>query len=215
MRRLAIIGAGELGHQILNLSLKNPDLKVIGFFDDTIEVGTTLMYGYKVLGTTNDVLSLFKTDSFDCLVIAIGYNHMDVRKNLYELYSQDIPFETLIHNSCIIDASAKIGNGVILYPGCIIDKNVVLGNNVLLNLKVVIAHDTIIGSHSYIAPSVTLSGFVDVGECNFIGTGSIVKDNLKICSHNIFGVGSVVVKNMTHSDVYYGNPAKSKMKDRK
>jgi len=208
MKRLAIIGAGELGLQILNLSLSNPKLSVVGFFDDTIEVETTIIYDYKVIGTTNNIQTFFNSGIFDCLIIAIGYNHMIARKTLYSKYSQIIPFETIIHSSCIIDSSAKIGKGTVLYPGSIIDKNVVIEDNVLLNLNVVIAHNSIIGSHCYFAPSVTLSGFVHIDECNFIGTGSIIKDNLKICSHNIFGVGSVIVKDVVEQGIYYGNPAK-------
>jgi sugar O-acyltransferase (sialic acid O-acetyltransferase NeuD family) len=213
MKRLAIIGAGELGQQILNLSLNNPTLEVVGFFDDTIEVGATIIYDYKVIGSTKEIESSFNSGIFDSLTIAIGYNHMVARKTLYTKYSQLIPFETLIHSSCIVDFSAKIGNGVILYPGCVIDKNVVIEDNVLLNLSVVVAHDTIIGTHSFLAPSVTISGFVKVGECNFIGTGSVFKDNLKICSNNVIGIGSVVVDDLTESGVYYGTPAKRNQKE--
>jgi len=212
MKRIAIIGAGELGQQILNLILSIPDLVVVGFFDDSIVTGSEVKSGYKVLGKITDVFTIFEQDIFDFLSNAIGYNHMEMRKKIYNTFAEKIPYATLIHSSCIIDSSAKIGMGAILYPGCILDKNVVVEDNVLLNLNVVVSHDTKIGSHSYISPSVTFSGFVQLAECNFVGTGSIFKDNLTICSNNLIGIGSVVVKNILAPNLYYGNPAKSAVK---
>lgn len=213
MKQLAIIGAGELGLQILNLALSNPGLNVVGFFDDTIEAGTTIMYDYKVIGATENIQPFFNSGIFNCLIMAIGYNHMFARKVLYTKYYPLIPFETIIHKSCIIDSSAKIGKGTVLYPGTIIDKDVVIEDNVLLNLNVTIAHNSIVGSHCFIAPGVTLSGFVEMDECNFVGTGTIFKDNLKICSYNVFGVGSVVVKDVMSRGTYYGNPAKKQIEN--
>jgi sugar O-acyltransferase (sialic acid O-acetyltransferase NeuD family) len=211
-RKLAIIGGGELGRQILNLSLSTNLFNVIGFFDDTLDVGSVPVPGHEVIGGTNDVLSNFASDNFDCLFIAIGYAHMKERKSFYEKYAEKIPLATIIHNSCVIDPSARIGKGVVLYPGCIIDKNVVIADNVLLNLGAVIAHDTYIGPHCFVAPRVAISGFVKVNESCFLGTGAIIVDNISVSQNAIIGAGTLVNKNIGEEGVFVGNPARKLIK---
>ncbi len=208
MKRLAIVGAGELGRQILHLSLQDSEITVVGFYDDNIPAGTTATGPCKVVGATKDILRDYHANAFDCLAIAIGYRHMNQRKALFDRFSTKIPFVTLVHSSCQIDGSAKIGNGTMLYPGCIIDKNVVVEDNVLLNLGVVIAHDSVVGSHCYLAPRAVLSGFVSVRDRCFLGTGAIISDTIEIVSNCIVGAGAVVVKNIDEGGVYVGNPAK-------
>lgn len=210
MKKIAIIGAGELGIQLGILILENTEFEIAGFIDDFHEIGKIVFENYKVIAKISEIESLYEESVFDGLIIGIGYNHMNVRKLLFEKYSNKIPFETIIHKSSIISPRAKIGKGVVLYAGCIIDKNVVIENNVLINLKTVISHDSRIGSHSYLAPGVTISGFVNIGECNFIGTSAVIKDNLTICSENIIGIGSLIVKNIEQKGVYFGNPVKIK-----
>lgn len=207
MRKLLIIGAGELGRQILNLADQINSYKVIGFVDDFVTPGTEIVPRLRVIGTIKDVVSLYDKGKFDFLAIGIGYKHPLMRKKIYNEFSELIPFATLIHPSCIIDSSAIIEKGCILYAGCNIDKDVIIRDNTLLNLSVTVAHTTEVGAHSFIAPGVIFSGFVKIGECNFIGAGTIVIDNIYISDNNFIGAGTVITKNISVSGVYYGNPA--------
>jgi sugar O-acyltransferase (sialic acid O-acetyltransferase NeuD family) len=208
MKRLAIVGAGELGKQILNLVLNDTKYDVYGYFDDFVEVGTTVSLHYKVVGKIKDIFSWHQYHSFDCLILAIGYNHMELRKDIFNKFSSRIPFATFIHSSCIVDPTAKFGTGTILYPGCIIDKNVEIKDNVLVNLGVVVSHDSIICSHCFIAPGVVLSGFVKINEVCFVGTGVVFINNVSICQNNIIGAGTLINRDVTEPGVYVGNPAK-------
>jgi len=208
MKRLAIIGAGELGKQIFELSENDPEITVAGFFDDIIPINTVIISNQKVIGTTKDILPFYNSNLFDFLMIGIGYRYIQKRKFFFDKFSPTIAFARIIHSSCIIHTSAIIGAGVAIYPGCIIDKNVVIGNNVLLNLGSVVAHDSVIGAHSFIAPRVTFSGFVKLDELNFVGTGSILIDNISVASNCTLGAGTVVIKDINNQGVYVGNPAK-------
>lgn len=206
-KRLAIIGAGELGNQIAHLAEQNDELEVVGFFDDTRPIGTCIGK-YKVLGTTRDVFTFYELKYFDCLMIGIGYHHMNSRKAFFEMFLPFIPFSAIIHPSCIIDPTAKIGTGVVLYPGCVIDKNVVIEDNVLLNLNVVVSHNSQIASHSFLSPRVTIAGFTFIGECCNLGVNTTIIDNIKITDHVQTGGGSLVIKDILLSGLYYGNPVK-------
>lgn len=207
-RKLAIIGGGELGKQILNISLSCEEFEVIGFFDDWIKNGSLIIDTFKVIGDVSNIVSYYESGRLDCIILGIGYHHMESRKTIFEKLSKKIPFATIIHKSCIIDSSAKVGQGTVIYPGCIIDKNVIIGENNLLNLGVVVSHDTQIDSHCFIAPRAVFSGFVTVNKSCFIGTGTIFKDNITIESNIILGAGTLVSKNLTDSGTYVGSPAR-------
>lgn len=206
--RLAIIGAGELGLQILDLSQNATDkFDVVGFFDDSKDKGTVVSE-IPVIGRLTEIESLFLNDYFDKIVIAIGYKHMKFRDSLYTELQTKIPFATIIHKSCLLNYSAEIKQGSVIYPGCIIDKNVTVGNNVLLNLGVTIAHDSTIGNNSFLAPRVAISGFVNVGKNCFMGTNSTIIDNLVIGDNVLIGAGTVLINNAENDTKLVGNPAK-------
>lgn len=205
--KIAIIGAGEFGKQIIDLILDSDGgLVPVCFFDDTKQIGE-LILGIPVMGNLEDVYACYKKRLFDKLIIAIGYNHLIFREEVYERYKGVIPFAKLIHRSSIVNKNAKIGDGSIVYPGCIIDRNACVKENVLLNLGVTISHDSVIGSHSFLAPRVVVSGFVEIGKCNFIGSGAIFIDNVKTKNNIIVGAGSVVVNDLNRNGKYFGNPA--------
>jgi len=206
-KRLAIIGAGELGNQIAHLTDQNDEHEVYGFFDDTLSVGS-MVGKHKVVGSTKEIISFFDLKLFDCLIVGIGYHHMESRKTFFERFSERIPFATIIHATCFVDPTAKIASGVVLYPGCIIDKNVVIEDNVLLNLGVIVSHDSHIVSHSFFAPGVTVAGFTRIGECCNIGVSTTIIDNVTITDNVQTGGGSLVIKDIPLAGLYVGQPVR-------
>jgi Predicted nucleoside-diphosphate sugar epimerases len=67
-KEIAIVGAGGLGREVLALINALPEWKVIGFFDDGLEKGSTVD-DYEVLGNRED---LFHWPEKISVVIAIG-----------------------------------------------------------------------------------------------------------------------------------------------
>ena len=209
MKKLAIIGAGELGLQIMELIKESTEkFNLVGFYDDYCTKGDMFSQGHLILGDLNDVQNDFDQGVFEQLFIAIGYKHLQEKKAIFERFSTNIPFAIIIHQASIVHKSVKIGQGVAVYPGCIIDKNVIIRDNVLLNLGVVLSHDSEFHSHSFFAPRVVVSGFVVIDELCFIGTGAVINDNLKIESNVTIGAGSVVIRSLKKNKTYVGNPAK-------
>jgi sugar O-acyltransferase (sialic acid O-acetyltransferase NeuD family) len=206
LKSLGIIGAGELGQQIANFAIQDGHYSNVFFFDDFAD--TSEVKGIKVLGKVKDIQSSFNQNTIHEIVIGVGYKHITKRKELYDFWSNSIPFGKIIHSSCIIDKSSIIKAGSILYPNTVIDKNVVIEENVLLNLSCTIAHDAIVGKHSFLGPSVTIAGFTHVGECCFLGVSTTVIDNIKIGNNISTGAGSVVTKNIIEKGRYIGCPAK-------
>lgn len=212
MKRLAIIGAGEFGLQIYNLVTQFSLYEVVGFFDDEKPADSFIIKNCKVIGKIDKAVSFYYQKNFDEIIIAIGYRDIQAREQIYTKLSKEIPFATIIHPSCIIDKTAKIGSGVVMYAGCIVDKNVCIEDNVLLNLRVTVSHDTRIGKNSYISPCSVFSGFVSLGKNNFVGTGAVFKNDINICDNNIFGIGAIITKDISEKGIYIGNPANIKQK---
>lgn len=200
MKKLAIIGAGDLGQQIA-YHATDSDYQVVGFFDD---------FQANVLGKITEVSDAFEKGLFDELMIGIGYKHMDVRADLFEKFYGSIPFAKIIHSSSYIDPSCQIGEGTFIYPGCTLDMNVVIGQNVSLNASCTIAHDSEVGSHTMLSPGVIVSGFVKIGQQINLGTGTKVIDNIEISKGVRTGAGAVVTENLVNPGLYVGVPARFK-----
>lgn len=209
MKRLAIIGSGDLGEQIAWHAANDNQYQVVGFFDDFVEIGAT-RHGLPVLGKVADVRTSFANGVFDELLLAIGYKHFEQRKQIFDSLQNEIPFGSLVHSSAFVDDSVKLGRGVVIYPGCVVDMKAHLNDNVLLNAGVVVAHDTTIGSHTFLSPGVKVAGFVRVGNCVSLGIGTVVVDNLSIADYSRTGAGAVVIESITEPGLYVGVPARYK-----
>ena len=201
-KRLAIIGASELGNQIAHYApISVNKYEVVGFFDDFAN-------GDLILGKVADIAAVYERDVFDCLIVGVGYKSMSFRSTIFNRYCGKIPFATIIHPSCYVDETAIIAEGCVLYPHVTIDKNVRLNGNALVNLGCVIAHDSVVGQDTFIAPSVTVAGFCVIGEQNFIGVGAVVKDGVEIIGNVVIGAGTIIISNVVESGTYVGVPAK-------
>jgi sugar O-acyltransferase (sialic acid O-acetyltransferase NeuD family) len=207
MKRLAIIGSGDLGQLIAYHASNDNHYTIAGFFDD-YQVKDNLICGYPILGNTEDVKLLYETGHFDFLIVAIGYKHFNYRKSIFESYADIIPFGKVIHSSSYIDSSCIIGKGVCILPGCVLDRNVIIEDNVLLNTGSCIAHDSMVKSHSFLSPGVCVAGFTQIGSCCNIGINSTIIDNIEIADNVQTGGGTVVISSIKNCGLYVGNPAK-------
>jgi sugar O-acyltransferase (sialic acid O-acetyltransferase NeuD family) len=203
-KTLAIIGSGHLGQQIAHYAITDGHYANVVFFDDFAT--ETQANGYAILGNSNAVEKEFENRSFDELIIGIGYKHLHVRQQLFNRFSDTIPFGTIIHSSCWVDATATVEVGCVIYPSCTIDAHVIIGKNTILNVACTIAHDTKIGNHCFLSPRVALAGFISIEEQCIIGINATIIDNISIVSNTQIGGGTVVIENITQNGLYVGNP---------
>lgn len=206
MKTLAIIGSGHLGQQIAHYAISDNHYEKVVFFDDFSSEKEA--NGFKILGNSNDIISEFEKKSFDEILIGIGYKHLSVRKELFERFSNTIPFGKIIHSSTWIDKTAIINDGCVIYPSCCIDAHSVIESNTILNVSCTVAHDTVIGKHCFLSPRVALAGFIKIEEQCILGINSTIIDNISIVSKTQIGGGTVVIKNIEKNGLYVGNPHK-------
>ncbi len=207
IKRVAIVGAGDLGRQLSHHLSGTPNMRCVGFFDDYADE-SGLIDNLPVLGNIGSIERLFVENFFDELLIAIGYKHLAFRGNLYLRLKGVVPFATYVHSSAIIDKTACIGPGSVIYAGCVIDMNVSVGDNCLLNLGCVISHDATLGHSSFLAPRVSIGGFSNIGDRVMLGIGTVVIDGLTVAPATRTGAGSVIVKHIEMPGLHCGVPAK-------
>ncbi|ANE52445.1 acetyltransferase [Flavisolibacter tropicus] len=212
MYKLAIIGSGDLGQLIAHHAINDRHYEVVGFFDDFKNAGEKVGLS-KVIGSTREIFEKFSEGVFDKIMIGIGYNHFQYRKDWYNKLKARIPLGTIIHSSTYIDTTCKVGEGVFILPGCVLDTNVIIGDNVLLNTGTTIAHDSMVKANSFLSPRVAVAGFVSIGECCNIGINTTIIDNISITDFVQTGGGAVVVKNLQQPGLYIGVPARLKSKN--
>ena len=206
MKTLAIIGSGDLGQQIAHYALSDKQYDKVVYFDDFTTQNE--VNGYPVLGKTSEIVGAFENKLFDELLIGIGYKHLQVRKTLFETFSNLIPFGKIIHSSSWVDATAVVEKGCVIYPGCIIDAKAVIKANTILNIGCSIAHDTTINSHCFLSPRVAIAGFVYIEESCILGINSTIIDNVNIVANTQLGGATVIINSIEKSGLYVGNPAK-------
>jgi sugar O-acyltransferase (sialic acid O-acetyltransferase NeuD family) len=207
MKKLAIIGSGDLGQQIAYHAINDQQFDVVGFFDD-FSVKNSLVNNFKVLGTLSAIETSYNQGDFDVIICGIGYKHLELREKLFNVLNPKLKFANLIHSSCYIDASCKFGNGIFMLPGSVLDYNVTIEDNVVINVSCTIAHDSNIGAHSFLSPRVAVAGFVNIGRrCN-IGINTTIIDHMMIANEVQTGGGTVVIESLTKKGLYVGNPSR-------
>lgn len=206
MKRLAIIGSGDLGQLIAHHAKTDGGFEIIGFFDDFATLGARTKHG-QILGKLSQIEESYAQNKFDLLSIAVGYKHLAFREQCFERFSCSIPMAKIIHSSCFVDSTAVIEPGCFLLPGCVIDTGVRIGKNSVLNTACCVAHDSSIGDNCFLSPRVAIAGFVEIEAKCFLGINTTVIDNIKIASGTQTGAGAVVIKNIDEAGLYVGVPA--------
>lgn len=206
MKTLAILGSGDLGQQIAHYALSDNHYDKIVFFDDFST--EKQVNSFPILGKSTDIEQSFAENKFDDLVIAIGYKHLRVKKDLFNKFKETIPFATIVHSSSWVDKTAIVEKGSVVYPGCLIDANAVIKANTILNIGCTIAHDSVIGKHCFLSPRVAVAGFVNIEECCVLGINSTIIDAINIIAETQLGSSTNVIQSIDKKGLYVGNPAK-------
>jgi sugar O-acyltransferase (sialic acid O-acetyltransferase NeuD family) len=193
---LAIIGWGALGKQFFNLiKPKN----CIAFDDSNSE-----NHDIKIFPFDDYISKEFKDYNF---LVALGYKHLEKKLAITQtLLSLNRRLATHVHYQSIVNETASINSGSVIYPMSNIDMGVKIGNSCLVNNSVTISHDSVIQDCCFLSPGVVICGNVFIDKCTFVGAGSIISNNIKIGKGVTIGVGSVITQDIPDHSHVIGNP---------
>ena len=206
--KVFVVGASGHAKVIIDIFEKEGKYEVAGLIDLPKNKGNDF-FGYKILGSEDDLPELLKIYPECKIFVAIGdgwLRHKVVEK--IKAVVPQIEFVSAIHPSAILARGVIIGKGVAIMAGAIINSDCRIGDFSILNTNSSLEHDGIMHPYSSLLPNSTTGGGVEIGSFSVISIGAIVLHGKKVGEHSIIGAGSVLTSNCENNVVMYGVPAK-------
>lgn len=214
-QKIIIIGAGGHARVIAENLFSNginQKYDLAGFVDPNKPKGETIIPGYEVIGSDDELPSLIKAHDLYGFVIGVGMikGGDPLRRKIYEkALKTGLQSVSVVHASAIIAPDVNIGRGSVVMAGVVMNSGVIIGDNTIVNTRACLDHDCHIADHVHIAPGCVLSGAVSVGENSLMGTGSIAIQNVSIGKNTTIGGGGVVTEPIGSDITAVGVPVKA------
>lgn len=212
MKKLVIVGSGGFGAEVawvaddLAAACPAEGYEVVGFADDDSSVHGSEQYGYRCLGTVEQVAERFASEPlwYHC---ALGDNavrqRMAVRCDALGLRAA-----TLIHPSVVRAKHVEIGEGTYIGALAVLHPYVKIGRHVLINVRVGIGHHAQIGDFAQLCPGVQINGACRVGEGALFGSNATIVQRRNVGRLAVVGANSLVVGDVADGRHVVGVPAR-------
>jgi sugar O-acyltransferase (sialic acid O-acetyltransferase NeuD family) len=197
-KKINIIGGGDNSKVLIDtINLSYNNYKINGIYDDS-----SLIKEYeniKLLGSILDIENKYEENVFYICSIS----NISLRNKIFKKLN-NLNWISIIHKSCIISPTVKIGKGVFINVNCVINSNAIIEDFCILNTNTIIEHDVIINKNCIISPRVTICGNVIVKKNTFIGCGVIIINknkygNIVIGENNFITAGSLLLHSTTNN----------------
>jgi sugar O-acyltransferase (sialic acid O-acetyltransferase NeuD family) len=207
MQRLLIIGASGFGREVLGWASDVPaeqrEWEIGGFLDANSKVLDGFGLDLPIIGDPDTYVPAAH-DVFTC---ALGDPATKLRL-CRGLKARGARFISLVHPTCHIASSNRVGEGVLFCPRSGVTANVTVGNFVTFNVLSGAGHDAVIGDGCTFSAHSELTGRVVLGEGVFLGSHATVLPGLRVGDYAKLGAGAVVVRNVKAHTSVFGNPAR-------
>jgi len=203
-RRLFILGAGGHARAVADVAVAS-GWTVAGFTDRR---GADPARG--VVGDDGVLVELSAAGAMDAGVVGVGNSALPRRAALFEhLRHLGVLTPILVHPRAVVSASARIGDGAVLFGGVVVGAGVEVGVNVVVYSGTVVEHGSRIGEHAYLSPGAILSGEVIVEPGAFVGAGAVVLPGVTVGKAAVVAAGAVVTSDVAPGTTVLGVPARA------
>lgn len=194
---VVVLGAGDGGRELLDILMGARCI----FVDDAKH--GQLVGGHKVVGGLEWLRG-------KALRVVCSIHDPLVRSQVVSRVQELCrPFwETVISVHAMLEPSAQVGDGVIVYPGAVIGTNVSVGNHCIVDKGATLSHDVCLDGFCTVCPGAHLAGRVTCGAGTLIGMGACVLPGVTVGQHAIVGAGAVVLEDVPPGATVVGVPAK-------
>ncbi|MCD4533757.1 NeuD/PglB/VioB family sugar acetyltransferase [Nocardioides sp. cx-169] len=209
-RRLAVVGGGGFGREILDIvdainaaGRPGEGFDVMGVLDDGHPDGE-LLASFEVphLGPTAQMLEL-PAD----VAVVVGIAHPQTRHRVVESMGvRERPI--LIHPTATMGRKVTLGPGAVVCSHVSVANHVVIGPDVQVGANSTLGHDSTLGACVTVSPLSAISGDVHLEDRSFVGTGASINQGLRIGTDAVVGSGAAVVRDVDPKVTVVGNPAR-------
>ncbi len=195
MKNIVIIGAGDLGREIVwlieDINRRKPTYLILGFLDDDVLKVKAEFYGYKVLDRINGLERLNKRIPFSA-VLAI--QDSAVREKIVLEHPSFNKWESSIHPTAVIAPSSQTGKGCVVFPQVTISVDTKIGDFGLCYIRSTICNDCMIGDFVSLMTGATVSEHAQIGKGSYLAAGSCIYPHRTIGERVKVGVEATVCK---------------------
>ena len=207
MKKIIIVGAGGFGRELLwwveDVNKAHFTWTIAGFIDDDPHALDGYGCNYKIIGTIKD----WQPREDEEFALAIGSPSLK-KKIVGVLKKKGAHFANVIHPTAMLNESASVGEGLVMFPYSKVSCNSSVGDFVTI-LATPIGHDTVIGDYSVISGGCNVVRNVRIGNEVFMAAGVCVAQDVIIGDRAYIGLGSVVLKDVPPGATVFGNPARA------
>ncbi len=204
-----IFGAGkQAGHVLYLLEWIGLPWKNVLLFDDAFPGQKKGARDVRIAGRLEDGFKYCRSHRVPAMV-ALGTHYAALRYSLFtRLQKAGVSLANVIHPSCVIAPTAKLGQNILMMPGCVVSPGVELGSMCSLFANTTLEHDTVVKDNVFFGPGSVTAASVKIGKHAFIGAGAVCAPEVQIGERSLIGAGAVVASNIPAGVVAVGVPAR-------
>jgi acetyltransferase EpsM len=191
-KSLVVYGGGGHGKALIDLIRALGTYTIVGILDDGLDLGDQVM-GVPILGGA-EMLDPLKARGLGHAVNAVGgIGDMQSRVHVFEKLRQaGFVCPALVHPTAFVEVSAKLAEGVQVFPHAYVGSEVEIGFGVIVNTAAVVSHDCHLADYANVAPGAMLAGGVEIGAGALIGMGTTINLNVTVGDGARVGNSAVV-----------------------
>jgi sugar O-acyltransferase (sialic acid O-acetyltransferase NeuD family) len=190
-----IIGAGGHGRSVAEVADLSGAFKVVGFLDDGLSVGQTMLMG-SVLGSIASLVNLDNLNSYraacDQAIVAVGNNALR-EKLTQQLINGGFGLATVIHPRAFVSPSAEVGIGSAVMAGAIVGTEAQLGIGVIVNCGAVVDHHVKVGDFGHLGVSACMAGRSILGRNAWMQAGCALGYGVEVPAGAVLLPGTALV----------------------
>ncbi len=198
---VVVYGGGGHGKAVIELLRALGTHRVVGVIDDGLPPGQNVI-DVPVMGD-GSALAILVEHGLKAMVNAVGgVGDVTSRIRVFgRIQAAGLDCPPLAHPTSFVEPSARLEDGVQVFPHAYVGSEVSLGFGTIVNTGAIVSHDCAVGKYANIAPGAMLAGGVKVGDATLIGMGVTVNLNVRIGRGARLGNSSVIKQDVPEATI--------------
>ena len=193
---IVVYGGGGHGKALIDLLRALGTYNIAGVLDDRLPPGEMIM-GVPVLGGAAALVELKQRGLHQAVNAVGGIGNITVRIKVFEQLAQaGFSCPTLIHPRATVEPSARLADGVQVFPHAYVGSEAQIGFGVIVNTGAIVSHDCQLADYTNLSPGAILAGEVHIGSGVLVGMGVTINLQVQVGDRARIGNSATVKSNV-------------------